>query len=205
MDPQALLIPPLWLITPPERLADERGWAHLEAALAGGVGAVLLRAPEMPAGALLALAARLRALAGAHEAGLWIHSRFEIAEAVGADGVHLAAKTGRALAARGFRARRDARLSMAAHDAGELAIARRLGCALAFLSPVFPTPSHPGAPALGIGGFRRLAEAAGIPVVALGGITPGNRKELAGVPVAVLSAIWDAPDAAAAAEALRGS
>ena len=196
------MIPSLWLITPPARLADEAGWAHLEAALAGGVDAVLVRAPKMPASALLALASRLRALTRHHKAELWIHSRFEIAEAVGADGVHLAARTGRMLAEQGFRAHKEARLSMAVHDAEELTIAERLGCALVFLSPVFPTPSHPGAPALGIGRFRRLAEAAGLPVVALGGITPENRPALAGFPVAVLSAIWDAPDPQMAAQML---
>ena len=42
------------------------------------------------------------------------------------------------------------------------------------LSPVFPTESKPGAPALGIGAFAALAEESALPVFALGGVTARN-------------------------------
>ncbi|MDO4896703.1 MAG: NUDIX domain-containing protein [Moraxella sp.] len=38
------------------------------------------------------------------------------------------------------------------------------------LSPVLPTATHPDSPALGWGGFERLAELSDVPVIALGGL-----------------------------------
>jgi thiamine monophosphate synthase len=69
---------------------------------------------------------------------------------------------------------------------------------------VFPTSSHPDAAQLGVAQFRRLADAAPLPVLALGGITVANRALLAGFGVAVIGALLDAADAEAAAESLRG-
>lgn len=61
-------------------------------------------------------------------------------------------------------------LSMAAHDRRDLVAARRAGADIVFLSPVFPTRSHPGATGLGPIRFGLLARGAGLPVVALGGM-----------------------------------
>jgi thiamine-phosphate pyrophosphorylase len=58
-----------------------------------------------------------------------------------------------------------------AHDAGEVRAAEQAGAALIFLSPVFATRSHPGAPALGPAGFASLAAQSTVPVIALGGMT----------------------------------
>jgi len=61
-------------------------------------------------------------------------------------------------------------LSMPAHDRRDLIAARRAGADIVFLSPVFPTRSHPGSAALGSIRFGLLAREAGLPVVALGGM-----------------------------------
>ncbi|MET0616829.1 MAG: thiamine phosphate synthase, partial [Luteibacter sp.] len=63
------------------------------------------------------------------------------------------------------------------HDAGELAQASRLGCDFATLSPVAPTASHPDAEPMGWPRFARLAEAASLPVYALGGLGPDDVTE----------------------------
>ena len=42
------------------------------------------------------------------------------------------------------------------------------------LGPVKATASHPGAELLGWDGFRRIAEAASIPVYAIGGLRPAD-------------------------------
>jgi thiamine-phosphate pyrophosphorylase len=62
-------------------------------------------------------------------------------------------------------------LTVACHDRAALARAKALGADAAFLSPVFPTASHPGA--RGLGGLRAalLARQAGLPVLALGGVS----------------------------------
>ena len=65
---------------------------------------------------------------------------------------------------------------------------------------IWPTPSHPGRPGAGVGLIREIA-ALGVPVIAIGGVTPGRAAEArdAGAAgVAVLRGVWDAPDPAAA-------
>ena len=65
-----------------------------------------------------------------------------------------------------------------AHDAREIAAAQRSGADGLFLSPVFPTRSHPGARTLGVEGFRRLALDSDLPVIALGGMNADRAREL---------------------------
>ncbi|GAC1337445.1 MAG: hypothetical protein NVSMB18_02340 [Acetobacteraceae bacterium] len=74
---------------------------------------------------------------------------------------------------RGGRGCRPARglVTSSAHGFADLVRARRAGAALAFLSPVFPTASHRGARTLGPAAFARMAVRAGLPVLALGGIS----------------------------------
>lgn len=64
------------------------------------------------------------------------------------------------------------------HDAAEVALADRAGADGMFLSPVFPTRSHPGAACLGAEGFHALAAQAKCPVIALGGMDPVRAAEL---------------------------
>ena len=66
-------------------------------------------------------------------------------------------------------------LAMAAHGGQRgAARARRLGVDCLFLSPLFPTQSHPGAPALGPLRWAALAKGLPAPCMALGGITPAR-------------------------------
>ena len=58
-----------------------------------------------------------------------------------------------------------------AHDAAELREAERAGADGVFVSPIFPTRSHEGGATLGVDGFRALAQATALPVIALGGMT----------------------------------
>jgi len=76
--------------------------------------------------------------------------------------------------------RADGLLRLAtAHDGDELAAAVASGADGVFLSPVFPTRSHPGARPLGAEGFHALAQQSSIPVIALGGMTHRRARELA--------------------------
>ena len=58
-----------------------------------------------------------------------------------------------------------------AHSLAEIGHARRAGASAILLSPVHATRSHPGGMTLGPVRFRLLAARAGIPVIALGGMT----------------------------------
>ena len=68
-----------------------------------------------------------------------------------------------------------------AHDGAELQAANAARVDGVFLSPVFPTRSHPGADALGPMGFAVLAQQSLAPVIALGGMT-AERAQVLGWP-----------------------
>jgi thiamine-phosphate pyrophosphorylase len=74
-------------------------------------------------------------------------------------------------------------VTSSAHGVAELRRAVRAGARLAFLSPAFPTASHPGAP--GLGPARWAAQArrapAGLAVGALGGVDGGSVRRLPGL------------------------
>jgi thiamine-phosphate pyrophosphorylase len=65
-----------------------------------------------------------------------------------------------------------------AHSLREIGDANRARADAVLLSPVFPTRSHKGAPALGPVRFRHLAAHARMPVIALGGMTPARATAL---------------------------
>lgn len=65
-----------------------------------------------------------------------------------------------------------------AHDGDEVQAAIAQGADGIFLSPVFPTASHPGSETLGPHGFSVLAQQSPVPVIALGGMTHERAVEL---------------------------
>ncbi len=75
--------------------------------------------------------------------------------------------------------RRGGLLTVAAHGPRALRRAKALHADLALLSPLFPTLSHPGAPALGPVRFASLVGRAGLAVAALGGLAGGWRARAA--------------------------
>jgi thiamine-phosphate pyrophosphorylase len=64
------------------------------------------------------------------------------------------------------------------HNPREIVNAARIGAALLFLSPVFPTRSHPEARALGAVRFGLIARSARAPVIALGGMTSRRHRRI---------------------------
>lgn len=75
------------------------------------------------------------------------------------------------------------------HDLCEMTAARRAGADLVFISPLFPTRSHPGSRWLGRARFAALAGRASMPVMALGGVQAAHRRTLAGIGAAGWAAI----------------
>jgi len=197
-------IPELLLISDHARFEGEAFFNAVEAALKGGADAVLAREKQMDSARLLAFCARLRRLTRAYDARLLVHTQADVARAVGADGVHLASSDLAEIPAmRRWLDDAGMTISASCHNAAELRFAADGGADFALLSPVFPTASHPGAPHLGVEEFLKLAAGAPLPIVALGGITPENRSQLTGYPVAVISAIPAANDPEQAARKLR--
>ena len=70
-------------------------------------------------------------------------------------------------------------LTWPAHDRRQAIAARRAGAALVFVSPVHPTRSHPGAPALGQMRAATIARGLGMQVIALGGMDERRWRRIA--------------------------
>lgn len=65
-----------------------------------------------------------------------------------------------------------------AHGGAEIQAAAAASADAVFLSPVFPTRSHPDARALGVHGFHVLAQQSPLPVIALGGMNAERARQL---------------------------
>jgi thiamine-phosphate pyrophosphorylase len=70
--------------------------------------------------------------------------------------------------------------SASVHNLRELRAAERAGVHFVFLSPVYPTRSHPKARALGPERFALIAHQARVPVIALGGMDAAKARWLGG-------------------------
>jgi thiamine-phosphate pyrophosphorylase len=68
--------------------------------------------------------------------------------------------------------------SRAVHSLEEAEAAKAEGAALVFVSPVFPTRSHPGRKPLYRPLAVRIAKTAGVPAIALGGMNPFKSARL---------------------------
>ena len=164
---RALELPALYAISNVLELGEAEFMLRLEAALHNGLRLVQLREKNLSREALRELALKMLPLVRQHGARLLINADIELAQHIGADGVHL---TGAQLA--DFRHRPEVDWCAAScHNAEELRRAEVLGCDFALLSPVMPTLSHPGAQHLGWEGFAAIAAESSIPVYALGGLT----------------------------------
>ena len=187
------------------RLPRARLLAALERALeAGPEVAIQHRHPEASARTFLEEARWLAALCHARGNPLFVNGRLDVALLAGAH-LHLPA---RSLAVEDVRPHLPSGrlLSVAVHDEEEARLAQ--GADLALVSPVFAPGSKPGdtRPQLGPSGFQALAAAMSCPALALGGISPERIAQLPGAyGFAVISAVLEAEDPAAAARALLRS
>ncbi|MBS3023773.1 MULTISPECIES: thiamine phosphate synthase [Acidiphilium] len=158
--------PTLWLFTDRARLPDPLGAI---ARLPPGLSGVVLRDDAAPDRA--ALAAAVAKLCRRRRIALVVAGDARLAARLHA-GLHL--RRGRVVPGR-----KPGLVTASAHGRQELVRARRAGAGLVFLSPAFPTASHPGAPALGPVRWAALARlAGGVQVVALGGIEGRRMRAL---------------------------
>ncbi len=164
--PQDQTLPLLWL------LSDERNDAGLEEAIArlpDGSGFVY-RHYHLEETARHERFDALSAIARAGGHLVILSGEADVAQAWGADGIY--GPPGKLGKVPGL-----LRLATA-HDAREIFLANRAKADGVFLSPAFPTRSHPGGGCLGISNFRKIAEKAEMPVIALGGMTAERARAL---------------------------
>ena len=130
---------------------------------------------------------------------LFVNDRLDVALATGADGVQLRMDSLSPRAAR--RLKPGWWIGLSVHDLEQARAAQAAGAEYLLVGPVFATPTHPGVTPLGV---ERLAEIAklGLPVIAVGGVTPARIAALRAAAVygvAAIRALWDATEPAQAA------
>lgn len=201
-------LPRLHVIAPGAVLTD-RAFARRAGRLAEACGsdlAIHLRARELTGRSLYELALELSRQAEAHGGWCVVNGRPDVARAAGAQAVQLGRSAPPLRAVHPWLGDR-LRAGVSVHGAGEALRAAADGANYLVLGTIYPTPSHPGQAGGGPPAVARVTRALrraprAAPVVAIGGIRADRVAEVrhAGAAgVAVLRAVWDAQDPAAAA------
>ncbi len=188
-------LPRLLLIA--DRFTDPRRAEVVRRAVAAGAPWVQLRDHEVDADTFARAAeALVPALKTENPALLVsINTHLEVARRLGL-GLHVGrrgpsvAEARRVLGPEGL-------LGYSAHELSAAQQAVAEGADYLLFSPVFSTASKPGVPAVGPAVLETVCRAVTVPVLALGGITPGRVpvcRQRGTHGVAVVSAILDAPD-----------
>ena len=149
------------------------------------------------------MVSELRPVAAGSGALLLVNDRVDVALTARAHGVQLGRRSLPLPVARQLLGSRT--IGYSAHDEQESVAAERDGADFLLVGSIYGTASHPGAVPGGIALLERCAAACSKPVLAIGGVTAERVAELraAGAHgVAVIRAVWDAPEPVQAAEEL---
>jgi thiamine-phosphate pyrophosphorylase len=187
----------LYLVTPPA--LDPRPFAEtLKRALdAGDVASVQLRLKDVSDDAIRRAVDALRPVAQSRNVAFILNDRPDLAASTGCDGVHVGQEDmgyaeARAIVGPG------AIVGVTCHDSMHLAMeAAEQGADYVAFGAFFPTATKPAKYRATLELLRDWSTAMVVPCVAIGGITPENCAALveAGADfLAVVSAVWDAPD-----------
>jgi 8-oxo-dGTP diphosphatase len=169
----ALALPEFYGITQAGVIGVERQLELLDQALARGLRLIQVREPGLAHDERRTFALAVVDRARRFGARVLVNDDADLAHDVGADGLHLTARSLMAL-----HARPDFPLVAAsAHERLELESAASLGLDFAVLGAVLPTASHPGRPTLGWEKFAELVSDLPMPVYALGGLSREDREQ----------------------------
>ncbi|HBV05483.1 MAG TPA: thiamine phosphate synthase [Gemmatimonadetes bacterium] len=181
----------------------------VQSALDAGAPAIQLRAKKARSRDTLELGRRLRELTKAANALLLVNDRFDVALAVGGDGVHLGPDDVPVSAIRRIAPERF--LIGASTDQPTEAQrlvsegANYIGC-----GTIYPTSSKLDAgPTIGLAGLQAVVDAVDVPVLGIGGIDVEGAREIANhtsaAGIAVIGSIMDADDPGSQVSALLGA
>lgn len=197
------VLPPLHVVTDDRVLAAD-GWiVRARAVLEAGADEVVLhvRGPGTSGRRLFELVRSLGPDAARTGGGLTVSDRVDVALAADLGAVHLGIRSLAPADARRLLGS-TARMGVSCHGSTDISEARAGDADYVFAGNVFRTASHPDAEAKGLAWFGRMIARAGqTPVVAIGGVTPGEVASLVATGaagVAVVGGVWGSPDPAAA-------
>lgn len=175
--------------------------------LEGGVTMLQLREKTLAEPAFLAEAKVLQALCREYHVPFIVNDNVDIALAMDADGVHVGQSDMEALDVRA-KLGPGKIVGVSAQTVEQALLAEKHGADYLGVGAVFPTGSKDDADDVSYDTLKAICQAVSIPVVAIGGINRDNVARLAdsGIcGVAVISAIYGAPDIRAAAQELKAA
>lgn len=188
----------LYAVTDRSWKPDMPLYRQVELALKGGVTMVQLREKNLSKKEFLEEAYRLKKLCRIYQVPLIINDDVEIALESDADGVHVGQEDMAAQRARCLLGP-DKILGVSVHSVEEAREAEAAGADYLGVGAAFGSATKKDAKPIDRRTMRAICQAISIPVVAIGGITKGNLKQLAGTGVkgvALISAIFAAENIA---------
>jgi thiamine-phosphate pyrophosphorylase len=195
----------LYAITDRSWLRGRTLQSQVEEALEGGATFLQLREKNLDDAHFLEEARELQALCREHGVPFIVNDNVDVALAMGADGIHVGQHDMEAGDVRKLLGP-DKILGVSAQTVDQAILAEQRGADYLGVGAVFPTGSKDDADDVSFEELKAICEAVSIPVVAIGGISLKNVKELAGsgiCGIAVISAIFAQNDIKMAAQQLR--
>jgi len=182
-------------------------YERVEQALRGGMKLLQYRAKDAAAGQKRRQAERLLALCRHHGVPMLINDDIELARATGADGVHVGRDDMAPERARDALGDRVIVGVSCYADLERLDRAQAAGADYAAFGSFHPSTVKPGTVRAPLDLLRQARQRSALPLVAIGGITPANAPALIACgadALAVITALFHAPDTSAAACAFAG-
>ena len=177
----------------------------VEEALEGGATFLQLREKKLDGEHFLEEAKELQGLCRKYGVPFIINDNVEVALAMGADGIHVGQHDMEAGDVRALLGP-DKILGVSAQTVEQAVLAEKRGADYLGVGAVLPTGSKDDADEVSHDTLREICEAVSIPVVAIGGISQQNVKQLSGSGIsgiAVISAIFAQKDIKAATALLK--
>lgn len=174
-------------------------------ALEGGATFLQIREKNLVYPEFVKLATEVKAVTDAYHIPYVVDDDVELAKEIDADGVHIGQSDLALVEARRVLGS-DKIIGVSAHSVAEAIEAERNGADYLGVGSVFTTSTKLDAESVSKATLKEICEAVSIPVVAIGGIQKDNMLQLKGTKVdgvAVVSAIFAAPDIRQAAKELR--
>jgi thiamine-phosphate pyrophosphorylase len=182
----------LYAVTDRTWLGEKTLHQVVKESLDGGVTFVQLREKELDHDSFLEEAKDLKILCAQYGVPFVINDNVKIAVEMDADGVHVGQSDMEAGDVRALIGP-DKILGVSAQTVEQAVLAEKRGADYLGVGAVFPTGSKDDADDVSHETLKAICEAVSIPVIAIGGITLENTKELAGsgiCGIAVISAIY---------------
>ena len=195
----------LYAVTDRHWLNGETLYSQVEKALKGGATFIQLREKKLDEGSFLEEAKEIQKLCKEYNVPFVINDNVEIAKEINADGVHVGQSDMEAQNVREILGD-DKIIGVSAQTVEQALLAEKHGADYLGVGAVFKTGSKDDAEEVSHDELERICKAVSIPVIAIGGITHNNVKELAGrgiVGIAVISAIFGQKDIENATKKLK--